>query len=339
MGDGQRLSLNYSSNGRTFSSLNFSFTEPWLGGRKPTALTLSFVNSKFSRFYQSDLVDSSFVRIVGGGVTLSNRLKWPDDNFIFAVGANYNYYHLKSYPLFVSDFSTGFSNNFNLKFTLSRYSVDQPLYPRSGSNFELSFQLTPPYSLIGNKDFSDASPAERYKFIEYHKYRFKAEWYQRVVGNLVFKFATKHGYMGYYSKNIGYSPFERFQLGGDGINGQNFLIGRDIIAQRGYEIYNDNAIIFNKYQLELRYPLSLNPTSTIYGLAFIDAANAWNSYKSFNPFKLNRSAGLGVRIFLPMFGLLGLDYGIGFDKYDPANNMTGLKNLGKFTFMLGFEPE
>ncbi len=145
--------------------------------------------------------------------------------------------------------------------------------------------------------------------------------------------------MGYYNKNIGFSPFERFQLGGDGLTGQQFFIGRDIISQRGYEIYERDATIFNKYTAELRYPFSLSPTSTIYGLAFVDAANAWSSFKTYNPFKLNRDAGLGVRIFLPMFGLLGLDYGVGFDRYDKAAGMTSFKDISRFTFMLGFEPD
>jgi outer membrane protein insertion porin family len=218
--------------------------------------------------------------------------------------------------------------------------VDQPLYPRSGSDISFTFQFTPPYSAFReDRDYENQTDAQRYKFIEYHKYRFKADWYQRIVGNLVFKLSTKYGFMGYYNKDIGFSPFERFQLGGDGLSGQSYFIGRDIISQRGYETYASNATIFNKYTAEVRYPFSLSPTSTIYGLAFFDAANAWSSFKTYNPFKLNRDAGLGIRIFLPMFGLLGLDYGVGFDRYDPAAGITSFKDISKFTFMLGFEPD
>jgi len=155
----------------------------------------------------------------------------------------------------------------------------------------------------------------------------------------VLRFVTKYGFLGYYNSGIGFSPFERFQLGGDGLSGYSYFIGRDIISQRGYEVYAQDATIFNKYSVELRYPFSLAPTATIYGLAFFDAANAWSDFKSFNPFQLNRDAGLGVRIFLPMFGMLGLDYGVGFDRYDPVNGVTKLTDMAKFTFMLGFEPE
>jgi outer membrane protein insertion porin family len=200
-------------------------------------------------------------------------------------------------------------------------------------------QFTPPYSSIDGKDYTNAPSAEKYKWIEYHKYRFTADWYQKVTGNLVFKLSTKLGYMGYYNKSIGFSPFERFQLGGDGLSGASYFIGRDIISQRGYEVYKNDATIFNKFTAELRYPFSLSPTSTIYGLMFVDAANAWDNFKNYNPFKLNRDAGLGIRLYLPMFGLLGLDYGVGFDRYDPANGVTSFKDISKITFMLGFEPD
>jgi outer membrane protein insertion porin family len=339
VGDGQRLSLNYQSNGAYYNSLNFSFTEPWLGGKKPNALTTSLIYSKYSGVYTPLPADSSYIRVIGGGLSLSKRLKWPDDNFIFTYGVNYQNYKLKDYAL-IPNFTNGTSNNLFFKLVLARYSVDQPLYPRSGSNVSFTFQFTPPYSSISGKDLSGETPAEKYKWIEYHKYRFTAEWYQKISGNLVFKLATKYGFLGYYNNDIGYSPFERFQLGGDGLSGQNFFIGRDIIAHRGYkDPYATNATIFNKYTAEVRYPFSLSPTSTIYGLAFVEAANAWATFDSYNPFRLNRSAGLGVRVFLPMFGLLGLDYGVGFDRYNKAAGATSLKDIASFTFMLGFEPD
>ena len=341
VGDGQRFSVNFQSNGQYYNSLNFSFTEPWLGGKKPNALTTNFMYSKFSGSSIGESANSSFLRVVGGGLSMSKRVKWPDDNFIFTYGINYQNFKLKEYELIQgSGFNNGTSNNLYFKLVLARYSVDQPLYPRSGSNINFTFQFTPPFSSFSGDDYSKKSANEKYKWIEYHKYRFTAEWYQRIVGNLVFKFATKYGFLGYYNKDIGFSPFERFQVGGDGLSGQNFFIGRDIIAHRGYKSpYAAQATIFNKYTAEVRYPFSLNPSSTIYGLAFVEAANAWSDFKAYNPGRLNRSAGVGVRVFLPMFGLLGLDYGVGFDRYNKATGATKLSDIAAFTFMLGFEPD
>ena len=338
VGDGQKFSINYQSNGPLYNSFNTSFTEPWLGGKKPNALTVSFVYSRFSGAGSVALANTSYLRQAGGGVSLSRRLKWPDDNFVLTYGVNYQNYFLKNYTL-VDTFRNGYSNNLYFRTVLARYTVDQPLYPRSGSNISFTFQFTPPWSAFSNKNHVGETDAEKYKLIEYHKYRFTADWYKSVAGNLVFKLSTKYGFMGYYNKDIGFSPFERFQLGGDGLSGQSYFIGRDIISQRGYEVYGTDATIFNKYSAELRYPFSLSPTSTIYALAFVDAANAWSSFKTYNPFKLNRDAGLGIRIFLPMFGLLGLDYGVGFDRYDKAAGITSFKDISKFTFMLGFEPD
>ncbi len=339
MGDGQKLSLRYQSNGLWFNSANFSFTEPWLGGKRPTALTVSGVYGRQS-YSESGIYNGSpsdhYLRNFGGGVTLSKRLKWPDDNFVFSYGINYQNYYLKDYDYFVSDFRNGTANNLFFRLTLARNSVDQPIYPRSGSNINFTFQFTPPYSLFSDRNYQTATAEQKYKWIEYHKYRFTAEWYQKIAGNLVFKIAAKYGFMGYYNKDIGYSPFERFNVGGDGLSGFNYFVGRDIIAQRGYEVYAQNAVIFNKYTAEVRYPFSLNPSATIFALAFVEGANGWNNFREYNPFKLNRSAGLGVRIYLPMFGLLGLDYGLGFDR---LGNGVKFGDATKFTFMLGFEPD
>lgn len=340
VGDGQRFAINYSSNGATFNSLNVSLTEPWLGGKKPNSLTTNVLYSKYS----STLADQSksFIKVVGGGMTLSKRVKWPDDNFVISYGLNYQNYQLKQYSGLISDFTDGYSNNLFLKFSIQRYSLDQPTYPRSGSDISFSFQFTPPYSSFSGTDYAQAGATEKYKWIEYHKYRFKADWYKTIVGNLVFKFSAKMGFLGYYNPDIGLSPFERFQLGGDGLSGQNFFIGRDVISQRGYDVYAQNATIFNKYVAEIRYPFSLNPSTTIYGLMFADAGNAWNNFSTFNPTRLNRDVGVGIRLFLPMFGLLGLDYGIGLDRYQfnpGGSSKTSLKDMSKITFMLGFEPE
>jgi outer membrane protein insertion porin family len=270
------------------------------------------------------------------------------------------WYTLRNYPGFFhlsdgSNLSNGKSNNISLKISLSRSSVDQPIFPRSGSAFTLSAQLTPPYSLI---DKSIATSANPYKFVEFHKWRFNGEWYVpigRPMGadrsrQFVLKAAAKYGFMGRYNSQMDYSPFERFQLGDAGLTNNYGILGYDIIAQRGYPVYtnsdprinpdqnsaNQFFTIFNKYVLELRYPFSTNPNSTIYGLAFFEAANGWYTYKDYNPFRLRRSAGVGMRFFLPMFGLLGFDYGIGFDRLNATNK---LKDASRFTFMLGFEPE
>jgi outer membrane protein insertion porin family len=272
---------------------------------------------------------------LGAGASISKRLRWPDDNFVISYGLNYQLYNIVDYNFF-ENFTKGQANNLSFKVTLSRYSIDQPLFPRSGSNIMASAQFTAPYSLFSNQDYSVLPASFKYRWIEYHKYRFTAEWYQKVKGNLILKLATKHGYLAYYNSDL-QSPFERFQMGGDGLSGFT-IYGRDIIAQRGYEIYSSTggATIFNKYTAELRYPFSLNPSSTIYGTAFLEAGNAWDNFKQFNPFTLKRTAGVGIRVFLPMFGLLGLDYGLGIDRLAP-----GVKfgQATKFSFMLGYEPE
>ncbi len=353
MGDGQKLNLRLQSNGRSFNSESISFTEPWLGGRKPTSLTLAFnrtfysLKRNFSREYGKPR-DTSISQL-GGSVSISKRIKWPDDNFILSGSVSYTHYILESVfnssgqTVFIDNFTDGTSNNLNFGVGLSRYSVDNPLYPRYGSNISANIIFTPPYSLFNDKVYEGASPEEKFKWVEYQKLDFIAEWYQRVKGNLVFKMAAKYGFMGYYNGDIGFSPFERYSVGGDGLSGFGFaqnLLSRDIIAQRGYDKpYNSNvgSPIFNKYTMELRYPISLNPSSTIYALTFLEAANAWDNYKKFNPFHLNRSAGVGIRVFLPMFGLLGVDYGLGIDRYNPNN--PGIKNFANFTFMLGREPK
>jgi outer membrane protein insertion porin family len=338
VGDGQKFSVNYSSSGKLFNSLNTSFTEPWLGGRKPNALTANIIYTW--RSGSSDITQPklSFLRILGGGLSMGKRLSWPDNFFVFNYGVFYNNYRLKDFAI-IPGFNNGFSNDLNFKFVLSRNSLESPLYPRGGSNVSFTFQLTPPFSAFTGKDYTYESNASKYKWIEYHKYRFVSEWYQKIHGNLVLKLSAKMGFMGYFNKGIGYSPFGRYQLGGDGMTMGSFFIGNEIISQRGYEVYESSATIFNKYVAEIRYPFSLSPTATIYGLMFADGANAWHNFTDYNPTKLNRDAGLGIRVFLPMFGLLGLDYGIGFDRYDPISGVTGIKGMAKFTFMLGFEPD
>ena len=337
VGDGQKFAISYASNGAYYNSLSTSFTEPWLGGKKPNAFTANIVYSRYSSAAAGTDPNSAFLRMAGGGISMGKRLSWPDNFFVFNYGLYYNNYRLKNYAL-VTNFNNGFSNDLHFKFVLSRNNIDQPLYPRSGANVSFTFQITPPFSAFSGNDYSAESPATKYKWIEYHKYKFTADFYQKVAGNLVLRLASKYGFLGYYNKDIGFSPFERFQLGGDGLSGYSYFVGKDIVAQRGYEVYASSATIYNKYTAELRYPFSLQPTATIYGIMFVDAANAWDNFKEYNPFKLNRDVGVGIRLFLPMFGLLGLDYGIGVDRYVPGSG-TGIKDIAKFNFMLGFEPE
>jgi outer membrane protein insertion porin family len=338
VGDGQKFSVSYASNGAYYNSLTTAFTEPWLGGRKPNALTASLTYSKYSSAAIGTNPNFSFLRLFGGGLSMGKRLHWPDDFFVFNYGIFYNNYRLKNYAL-IPGFANGYSNDLHFKLILSRNSIDKPLYPTRGSNIAFTFQFTPPYSAFSGIDYSGETPDTKYKWIEYHKYKFLADFYQQVYGKMVLRLAAKYGFLGYYNSSIGFSPFERFQLGGDGLSGYSYFIGKDIISQRGYEVYADGATIYNKYTAELRYPFSLSPTATIYGLIFYDAANAWYKFSDYNPFKLNRDVGVGIRIFLPMFGLLGLDYGIGIDRYNPATGNTSFKDISKFNFMLGFEPE
>ena len=338
VGDGEKFSVNYSSNGGYYNSLNTSFTEPWLGGHKPNSLTANIVYSKYSAAAVGTNPNLAYLRMFGGGISLGKRLNWPDNYFIFNYGLFYNNYKLNNYAI-IPSFNNGFSNDLHFKFIISRNSIDQPLYPRSGSNLSLTMQITPPFSYFTGIDYATAAIDRKYKWIEYHKYKFVADFYQKIVGNMVLRLKAGYGFMGYFNPGIGFSPFERYQVGGDGLSGYSYFLGNEIISQRGYEVYNTSATIYNKYVAEVRYPFSLSPTATIYGIVFADAANAWYDFSNYNPFVLNRDVGIGIRLFLPMFGLLGLDYGIGLDRYNPSTNTTTLQNISKFNFMLGFEPE
>lgn len=351
-GDGQRLSLRAQSNGSAFQSYNFSFTEPWLGGKRPNSLSVGFFYTRFSDGVSSDASSASRFSILGGSATLGTRLKWPDDNFVSTTTLNLQKYDLQNWDsgLFRTDdgeiVSEGNYYNFSINQTLVRSTLNNPLFPTEGSRVSLSLQFTPPYSLFSKKDVADQTTEEQFKFLEYHKWRFDAEWYTTLVGKLVLKARAKFGFVGRYNNELGISPFERFQLGGDGLsNQQSGFNGTDIISLRGYEttdlehnLINGELVatpIYDKFTLELRYPLSLNPSSTIYALLFAEGGNSWQSFRDFNPFDIKRSAGFGLRVFLPMFGTLGFDYGIGFDKVGERS----LSNLGRFSIILGFEPE
>mgnify|MGYP002654919941 CR=1 FL=1 len=363
-GDGRRVSLRVQSNGPSFNSQNFSFTEPWLGGRKRNSLTVSVFRTKLANAFdpltglpQRQRATDRFLRTTGASISLGKQLKWPDDYFNLITSVNFTQYKLSRYPIF-PELDSGTSNNLNVRFQLVRSSVDQPMFPRSGSNFSLTATFTPPWSLFRDAAKYD-NPAERYRLVEYHKWRLNYEWFVPIgkpMGaeknrQFVLRAAAKFGFLGRYNQNLPISPFERFQVGDAGLQNNFGIIGFDIIAHRGYPVYdnsnprinnpNQNSAnqfftIFNKYSLEMRYPLSTNPSSTIFGLAFFEAANGWYDFKDYNPFKLRRSAGFGMRFFLPMFGLLGFDYGIGFDRVFPGASM---RDVSRFTFMLGFEPE
>lgn len=365
MGDGQKLSFRIQSNGRAFRSYNFSFTEPWLGGKKRNSLTFSLYDTKYANAYDyttgrytSTAANNSYIQTTGVGISLGKQLQWPDDYFSLSMGINFARYKLKNYyidQINLPGFNNGFSHNLSFKVALQRSSVDAPLFPRSGSSYLLSLAVTPPYSLIDPSLVKDANP---YKYVEYHKWRFNTEWYVPLTKPtgaernkmLVLKVAAKFGFLGKFNPDLNISPFERFQLGDAGLSNQFALLGYDIIAQRGYPVYETSNpkynpdqsgarqyfTMFNKYVLELRYPLSLNPSSTIYALGFFEAANGYYSMKEYNPFRLRRSVGVGMRFFLPMFGLLGFDYGIGLDRITDGGK---LKDASRFTFMLGVEPE
>ncbi len=361
VGDGQKLSLRAQSNGKQFRSYNFSFTEPWLGGKKKNSFTVGYYDTKYANaynpytgWYDKSYADSSFIKTTGISVSLGKQLKWPDDYFALIYQLNYQRYKLRNYNIFPG-LTNGISNNISLKVTLARNSAGpSPIFPTSGSNFIFSTQLTPPYSMFRNESASTDS----YKWVEFHKERFTAEWYipigqargEEKNRQFILKAAAKFGFLGRYSNKTILSPFERFQLGDAGLSNNYGLLGYDIVAHRGYPVYDnsnpkinpdlssarDFFTIFNKYTVELRYPFSTSASSTIYGLTFFEAANGWYDFKDYNPFKLRRSVGVGMRFFLPMFGLLGFDYGIGLDR---INGSTGIKGAGKFTFMLGQEPE
>ncbi len=352
-GDGQRLSLRVQTTGKFFQLYNFSFTEPWLGGKRPNAFSVAVSYSRQTNGRPPQSSSYAGLGILSTQVSLGTRLRWPDDNFVSQTSLGYQNYSIKggSFGFVYSDeagntysMPQGTYHGVTLNQTISRNTIYDPIFPRQGSLISLSMSFTPPYSLFNDRDYSVLPANERYKFLEYYKFNVRAEWYHRIVGNLVLKSAAKLGYLGSYNSGIGPPPFERFQVGGDGINIGNFQQGYEIISARGYDVPDitpggrqSGAAIFNKFILELRYPISLNPSSTIYVLGFFEGTNAWNRFRDYDPFDLKRSAGLGLRVFLPMFGTLGFDYGIGFDKTRGPND--SWLSLGRFNIVLGFEPQ
>ena len=341
-GDGQKLSLSVNTYGTRYLGYSASFTEPWLGGRKPNSLTTSIYQSHYSNGYERTNENFGYFRMTGLSVGLGKRLTWPDDYFTLYHGISLLRYRLKNYSNILNFGSgNGYFNMISYNFTIGRNSVSQPLYPRNGSEVQLSLEITPPISLFTHKDYTTMSEDEKYRWIEMHKWKFKAAWYTELYDKLVLMTRVRFGYLGFYNSDIGPTPFHRFYLGGDGLNTGGIFDSREIIGMRGYKnesltpgYYNNTSRggnIFTKYTMELRYPLSLNPTATIYALTFLEAGNCWLGFENFNPFDVYKSAGLGVRIYLPMFGLLGLDWGYGFDNVYGASDASG----SQFHFSIG----
>ncbi len=337
MGKNQSISISGQTNGTYYKSASISFTDPWFGGRKPNSLSVSLYYSDQNDAYYAYQTPTAYFRTLGVGVGLGKRLTWPDPYFYFYTELSYERYSLDDWgTTFVM--SDGNANMASIRFALSRNSVDQQIYPRRGSNFSVSTELTPPYSLFDGKDYSDTnlSDQDRYRWIEYHRWTMTADWYQTLSTNdkLVLMLSADLGYLGYYNEDK-VSPFQRFEVGGDGMSGYS-VYGIDVIGLRGYEDgaldpSSSYSLGYNKYTMELRYPIVLQPASQIYVLGFLEAGNGFSSWKNFSPFNVKRSAGLGVRLNLQVVGMLGIDWGYGFD---PAVGETS-RSGSQFHFVLG----
>ena len=319
-GDGQRLSLRAQSNGRFYQSYTFSFIEPWLGGKKPNSLSFSINHTALSSNGKLRSEDGyAGLSISGVGLGIGKRNKWPDDYFSTYIELGYKYYDVVNDTRFPV-FSKGIANDISLQYTIQRSSVSAPTYPQSGSNFTFLSKATLPYSSLTSKDYSLLSPQERYKYLEYYRLKFTAEWFLPLSKDkkLILMSRFGLGYLVAYNKAKGVSPFERYSMGGSGLSGVNQIGGISILALRGYEDQSISSAggdpIVAKYTIELRYPISLNPQATFFALAFLEGGNTFPTFDKFNPFNVKRTAGIGIRVYLPMFGMLGLDYGLGFDK-------------------------
>ena len=379
LGDAQNLAFRFQTNGRYYTALSASFTEPWLFGKKPTSLSLSLYYTKqtnynpyYAQYYGYDYInsgsywDSMFnadrsFEVFGFAASLGNRLKWPDTYFVLYNGLSWQTYRLTDWISGYFIFNDGITHNISYTMSLNRTSTDQQIYPRQGSEFSASLQLTPPFSLLRRKDISrldaNGNPTrvdswrdinydnytaqQRYKWTEYHKWKISGATYTKLFDNFVLMARAQFGYLGYYNRNWGYSPFEGFMVGGDGMSGYSSY-GTEVVSLRGYRNYsltpqtvskyNTSNVtysgnVYDKFTVELRYPVILQPTSTIFALLFLEGGNCWADIRDFNPYQIKRSAGVGVRVFLPMVGLLGVDWGYGFD--DIQNGK------GQFHFVIG----
>ncbi len=337
MGKNQTISIQGQTNGTYYKSASLSFMDPWLGGRKPNSLQLALYYSDQNNAYYSYMTPTAYFRTLGFSAGLGKRLTWPDPYFTLYTELSFERYMLKEWgSSFVM--SNGNANMFSAKAVFSRNSVDQQIYPRRGSNFTLSAELTPPYSLFDGKDYADSSMSDqdRYKWIEYHRWTMGAEWYQSLSSDekLILKVAAKMGYLGYYDQ-YKVSPFQRFEVGGDGMSGYS-MYGIDIIGLRGYEDgaldpSSSYSLGYNKYTIELRYPIILKPASQIFALGFVEGGNGFSSWTDFSPFNIKRSAGVGLRLNLQVVGMLGIDWAYGFDRAVGASEVSG----SQFHFVIG----
>ncbi|MBX2841174.1 MAG: outer membrane protein assembly factor BamA [Flammeovirgaceae bacterium] len=338
-GDGQKLQLKVQANGYQYQNYGLSFTEPWLGGKNPNSLTLS-INHSINRLIEELNGYDGSLQMDGFTVALGKRLTFPDDYFSLTNSINFYRYDLNNYPINgFENYSDGYSYNFTFNTTIARNNIDNYLYPRRGSSISLSLSLTPPYSAMGSQSFSEINPQNSFKWIEYHKWSFENSWYLPLSKKLVVATQIKMGLIGRYNQQKALGPFERYIMGGDGLGTQNVLLGTDVIGLRGYE---NRSIIpadsdgmggtsFSKVSFELRYLLTQPSSTMIYLLGFAEGGNSWNNNQEFNPFNVYRSAGVGVRVNLPGMGLLGVDWGYGFDDIPGQPGA----NKGQFNFVLG----
>ena len=339
MGDGQQLALRLQAS-RFFETYSFSFSEPWLGGEQPVRFSTSISQTTQYRYnFMTGLADKSqYFKIRGINFGLAKRLQVPDDYFTLSQTIGYQYFDLNNYYTGLFTFGDGVSNNLFYAIALSRNNTfTNPIFPVGGSSFTIGAKLTFPYSLVNNIDYgnlknlaayqnANGTPdqakidQERFKWLEYYKLNFEGTWYTRIIDKLILRTHAEFGFLGAYNPDRGNIPFERYFLGGDGLQ-QYAMDGRETIALRGYENQSlssrDGSTVYNKFSLELRYPISLKPSASIYALSFLEAGNGYNNFREFNPFNSKRSAGFGVRIFMPAFGLLGIDFGYGFDSEVP----------------------
>ena len=335
-GQNQRLAISGQTNGTYYKALSLSFTDPWLGGRRPNSFSISGYISEQNNAYYVWQNATMYYRSMGIAMGLGKRLQWPDPYFTFYGELGYQRYGLKGWDSFI--LSDGNANTLSLKLVVQRSSVDAPFFSRSGSEFTVSVQATPPFSLWDGINYSDPnlSDQDRYRWIEFHKWMLKGRWYFPLTNdhNLVLMLGAEMGYLGHYNRNK-VSPFERFEIGGDGMTGYN-IYGVDIISLRGYEDgaldpSNYYSVAYNKYTMELRYPIIMKPNSSIYVLGFLEGGNGFNSWQEFSPFNIKRSAGVGVRLYLPIVGMLGIDWGYGFDAPYGSNERSG----SQFHFVMG----
>lgn len=366
-GEGQTFSLRAQTNGMYYQSYSISFLEPWLGGKRPNSLSISAyytiqtgVSSRYSNYYNSynalygnsylngygtyynDYDPTKYVHNLGVSVGFGKRLSWPDDYFTFYGELSYQRYMLRNWYPYYFGFATGVSNDLSLNLSISRNSISNPIYTRRGSAFTLSLQITPPYSAFDKQNYAEMNVAQKSKWVEYHKWKFSAKTFTPLTKDekFVLMARAEYGFLGYFNKNK-ISPFGKFLVGGDGMSNYS-TAGTETVGMRGYESgsltpkdgngqFQGN--LYSRLTLEFRYPILLKQTTNIWALAFFEAGNCWSSFKGFNPFDLKRAAGVGLRVYLPMFGLLGIDWGYGFDKIDGKMDYSG----SNWTFVLGQE--